>query len=995
MKNIVPKKQLMKIIICGYLACTCFYSKAQIIAKSFEIRHFSKSPKANGETDFKGKTAFLTTPQRVDFLNAYASFGKIFWKDATLAKEVYPIADALSQVKNIKPQPTPQVRKRLLTDEWLWRSYKPNGEIEKGIELTKWKSADFVRVANEELLFINDGQLIRNVDSQDWRCLLEADINLSEAPIFSIALDNCVEIGKNKAGEFYYTVQGKKLVYTPKIQSNGLTSLRFDVDFTTKRYNFYVQDHLVADYVFFSDTSSNAFSKLIIKGQKNLKIDNVHGIGYKKLSADAHYPFEINTVLDEDFSSPSGVGNWLENNFKDANWSTSKLPIVHGGERHKKEDLYLRKTLQIDNIKEYRGANLYIESLTPSGIVYVNGRTVEVIHDAGPVTIDISKYLKSGTNVIAIKVDAYEVPKELIMTHTSTDTHTGWFSGRIHLDLVKEAYIKDVFTYTESISGNLANQVVKVDYHVLGENRFKGKLRISISPWFPTEGSVIASKEIALDAMPIAQLNITKFILENAALWTANSPTLYLVKTELIDANGKVIDDYLVTTGIRTISQEGGTFSINNKPELLKAPLLFGNRAPLEKVALWDKCPPMEYLIQEMMMIKKMNANGIRMSVHDSKIGGVNDPRIAEIADQLGLMLIWQTSAWIREGNVFNINFKQFTECAKVVRNHPSIVIWQSANHPFSWFGWEGITTTYQKIYEPIVSVDSSRLISPSADMRIMYNIPNDEGTKDNAGNSLKPNPFWTAPLITRGSMDYIGGYGAEWTTLRKWPFLEKDERPLWYETNEFQMSFLNSKKRAYFNFEHDESIGQPNWSLSKGKPWYNVPSYEWDYDIGSIGRRLAFSEWQASQAWQALITYETVKKCRLMDYDGISWCNLRGGANTGTYQKSLIDYLGFAKLAYYANQMAFQNTMIVSKNVDVNYGPDDMITPVVLNLGEHKKINVTIHLKTVNDQIVETKHFNNIELSAGRNTLELTPFKFSNKKEGFFALEYILTESN
>ncbi len=328
------------------------------------------------------------------------------------------------------------------------------------------------------------------------------------------------------------------------------------------------------------------------------------------------------------------------------------------------------------------------------------------------------------------------------------------------------------------------------------------------------------------------------------------------------------------------------------------------------------------------------------------------------------------------------------------MRNHPSIVIWQSANHPFSWFGWEGIGTTYEKIYNEITSVDTSRLISPSADMRIMYNIPNDEGTRDNAGNTLTPNPIWTAPLITRGSMDYMGGYGAEWTTLRKWPFVEKDERPMYYETNEFQTSFLNSKHRAYFNFEHDESAGQPNWDLAKGKPWYNVPSYEWDYDKGSVGRLLEFNEWQTSQAWQALINYETVEKCRLMDYDGISRCNLRGGANTATYQKSLIDYLGFAKLAYYANQMGFQDTMAQSNNVDVVYGFKDMITPLLLNIGSHKKVNLTIQLKTPTGKIVETKKFNNITLEEGRTKKETTPFQFSTHKEGFYTVEYIVSQA-
>lgn len=970
------------------------HTHGQIISKSFEIRHFSNSPKAGGETDFKGKTEFFNTTQRIDFLKAYATYGKKFWNDENLNKEVYPLSNANSLFTKIKPQPVPQIRKRLLADEWSWKGYKADKEIYDATELNKWKSTNDVRVENSELIFTNEAQLTRDVDAQSWRCRLEVDINLFQTKNFSISLDNCAEIGRDKSGKFYYTSNGKQVFYTPETKPEGMARIHIELDFTTHRYNFYLQDQLIADYTLFSDTTRRAFTKLIITGQKGLKIDNVYGAGYKRLTADAHYPYEVNTYLDEDFSPSKALGSWNEIEYDDSDWLSDKLPVVHGGERYKGEDLYLRKKFHIDNIKEYKAANLYLESITPSGILYVNGETVEVIHDAGPVTIDIMKYLRSGNNLIAIKADAYEVASDQVMTHTSTDKYTGWFAGRIHLDLLKEVFIKDVYTYTGSISGTRAEQVIKVNYHNLSERRFKGKVRINVSLWFPNEGPVVASKEISLDALPIEQFNVTKLIVDNAALWTADNPQLYLVKTELIDAFGNIIDDYLITTGIRTISQEGGTFRINNKPELLKAPLLFGNRAPLEKIAQWDKCTPVEYLVQEMMMVKQMNGNGIRMSVHDSKTGGVNDPRIAELADQLGLMLIWQTSAWIREGNVFNINFKQFKADAKVVRNHPSIVIWQSANHPFSWFGWEGITTTYQKIYNEITSVDSSRLISPSADMRIMYNIPNDEGTKDNEGNTLTPNPIWTAPLITRGSMDYMGGYGAEWTTLRKWPFLEKDERPLYYETNEFQTSFLNSKHRAYFNFEYDESIGQPNWELVKGKPWYKVPSYEWDYDIGSIGRRLEFNEWEVSQAWQALIAYETAKKCRILDYDGLSWCNLRGGANMATYQKPLIDYTGHAKLAFYATSMIYQNTIGASKNVDVVYGPEDMIYPIIFNVGDNKKVDLTIQLKTVDGRVLETKQFKNILLEEGRTIQEVEPFRFSSKREGYFAIEYTVNES-
>ena len=130
------------------------------------------------------------------------------------------------------------------------------------------------------------------------------------------------------------------------------------------------------------------------------------------------------------------------------------------------------------------------------------------------------------------------------------------------------------------------------------------------------------------------------------------------------------------------------------------------------------------------------------------------------------------------------------------------------------------------------------------------------------------------------------------------------------------------------------------------------------------------------------------------MDYDGISWCNLRGGANTATYQKSLIDYLGFAKLAYYAHQMGFQSTVAGSNNVDVEYGPNDMISPIIFNIGGEKKVDLKIQLKTVDGHVIETKQFLNIQLENGRTKQEISPFRFSSRKEGDFAVEYIVSES-
>jgi hypothetical protein len=152
-----------------------------------------------------------------------------------------------------------------------------------------------------------------------------------------------------------------------------------------------------------------------------------------------------------------------------------------------------------------------------------------------------------------------------------------------------------------------------------------------------------------------------------------------------------------------------------------------------------------------------------------------------------------------------------------------------------------------------------------------------------------------------------------------------------------------------------------------------------------------AFDEWDASQAWQALIAYESIKKMRVLDYDGFSWCCLRGGPNMATYQKPLIDYNGYAKLAFYAHNTVFQNTFAGSENVDVVYGPADQITPVIFNLGEARKVSLIAELRTPGGKLIESKKLGQFSLEGGRTVTRATPFRFSDQPDGNYVVNYVL----
>ncbi len=125
------------------------------LAQAFELRYFSQNPAANGETDFKGKTEFLTTEQRVDFLRSYAEYGRLFWKDPRLDQEVFPLAEARVRTQQIKPQPRTQVRVRLLEDEWAWQGLPSPKSAKKEAD---WSSPD-LRGENGRLEFLKSAKV--------------------------------------------------------------------------------------------------------------------------------------------------------------------------------------------------------------------------------------------------------------------------------------------------------------------------------------------------------------------------------------------------------------------------------------------------------------------------------------------------------------------------------------------------------------------------------------------------------------------------------------------------------------------------------------------------------------------------------------------------------------------------------------------------------------------------------------------------------------------
>lgn len=999
-------------IFLAFQALCVFAQSPPSVSRSFEMRYFTNDPKANGETDFKGKTTIFTTEQRIEYLQEYAKYATQYFNDPHLDKPVVSVSELHDALKNLKPQPLPECRQRIPLTDWRFVGHKP-GKRQSSLErIQYWSSQKGVEVDNGNLLFTgNPARLEHTFDKQDWRMNMEFRMFVPKNDRYPVAvkLGDAVEFGISKSGNLYYGSAGKTIGTEEMVQESWV-SVKIELDMEYSAYNLYLDDKLIAGFVPLH-AAADAVSRFTVTAGKGFRIDNLRGVGYRPtFDPDGHHntrdvPFSITTYIDEGFRAHPDMAGWQNGNYDDREWSGVPFwPYAHGGERYKDEDLYLRTKIQV---KEFKHAELKVESLFPAGELWVNGEVVEVRDNAHPFIVDISRYLiPHSENLIAVRVRHNKLPYP--MRHTPADEYSGWYAGRMWLNLTGERRITDLFAYTQNIDINKAELAVEADLfngQVIhpGErerkeiNDFNGKVRVSVYPWFPIEGTEAAAEEDFPVRLYLGQTKKWKgsVAINNPNLWTPETPQLYKIRIQLLDNEGRILDDEVITTGIRTVSQEGGTFRINGKPAMMNGAMIFNYRDPLEHIAQYLWCPPIEGIVTDLLMLKKMNANMARMSIHDGPAGSCNDPRHAEVGDQLGIMFQWTTSSWVRTDSPYLFDFEGFPAYIRQVRNHPSIVMWQTANHP-RWNNFDDFLVWLDKVYALITANDTSRLISPSGSLTNARMQPrNDKGTLDHEGKPVEPQAVWTAPLITRGSMDWITGYSRDWSNLRNFPYPESwSGAQNWLETG-FRSDFLASEDRAYFDFESEESTGQPNWNLYKGKPQYRVLSYELVYDEGRIGRLLSADEWLESQAYQAMSAFEAYKKKRLLDYDGLAWCTLRGGGNTATYQKPVIDYFGQAKLAFHTVKMSFQPILAGSDNVDVAYGPDDQVTPVIINLGPERTVGLEIKVKSPDGKTIDTQIWNAVQLNAGRSVVTLPAWRPDVRQPGYYILEYNVTEGN
>lgn len=316
---------------------------------------------------------------------------------------------------------------------------------------------------------------------------------------------------------------------------------------------------------------------------------------------------------------------------------------------------------------------IHFDGIYSAAYVWVNGKKVGYSQGANnDAEFRITPYMKPGKNTVAVEVYRWCDGSFL------EDQDMFRLSG-IHRDVYLVATpkmrLRDI-QLTSLISDRLdkAELKVKADIHNYGKKAQEGTLRISL---LNTKGESLRSFTIPTGQISGGQENGCegKTTIRDPQLWSAETPDLYTVNLELLDATGKVLEATTQQYGFRKIEIKNNKVYINNALVLFKG----ANRHDTHPQ--FGKAVPVESMIEDILLFKRFNLNTVRTSHYP------NDPKMYALYDYYGLYVMDEADIECH-GNM-SLSTRESWEGAYVDRmvrmverdkNHPSVIFWSMGN---------------------------------------------------------------------------------------------------------------------------------------------------------------------------------------------------------------------------------------------------------------------------------------------------------------------------
>ena len=419
-----------------------------------------------------------------------------------------------------------------------------------------------------------------------------------------------------------------------------------------------------------------------------------------------------------------------------------------------------RREINIPSNWDGKRVIAHFGSVTSNIYLYVNGKFAGYAEDSKVAAeFDITPFLKKGKNLIAFQTFRW--------------CDGSWCEDQDFWRLSGPA--RENYLYARSKEHRLLDVRVETE---LKNNYKDGALNITAK----VQGNTLAyfglydpdGKEVIVTGTDNVKNGVAKYQLrvKNVRKWSAETPNLYTLVVSPIQNGGMYLPYEIVQVkvGFRKVEIKNKQFLVNGQPVLLKG----ADRHEIDPDEGYNVSE--QRMIQDIMMMKRMNINAVRTSHYP------NDPRWYDLCDKYGLYVVAEAN---QESHGFQYGddaaakkpefAKQIMERnqhnVSMFYNHPSIVTWSLGNETV-------MGDNFLKAYKWIKEQDKTRPVQYEQARR-------GEGTDIfcpmyypvAASEKYAKDPNSPMPLIQCEYNHTMGNSGGNlsdyWDLIRKYPILQ------------------------------------------------------------------------------------------------------------------------------------------------------------------------------------------------------------------------------
>jgi beta-galactosidase len=338
-----------------------------------------------------------------------------------------------------------------------------------------------------------------------------------------------------------------------------------------------------------------------------------------------------------------------------------------------------RKSFQCP-LKKDEKAFLYFEGVMMKADVYLNG-SLMITHAGGylPFTVDLTPKLKSGKNVLEVRVNNEDNP-QIPPGKPLKDLDFNFYGGiyrNVKLIKTNEIHITDavhenipgsggVYVNFDSFKASTAKAQVLV--HIKNESGKSANIKVET---MIEDGkgysyrTISATKELIAHSSQQIESNA---IVHNAELWSPSHPFLYDMTVRVFKDN-KLVDEQHQKVGIRFFELKDDGFYLN------------GSKCELSGTNRHQEYPYIGYALsdnanwRDAVMIKNAGFNFVRLSHYPQS------ESFLDACDELGLMVMDCLPGWQFMGDsTFQVNVKQnLRDMVRRDRNRACVLFWENS----------------------------------------------------------------------------------------------------------------------------------------------------------------------------------------------------------------------------------------------------------------------------------------------------------------------------